>query len=158
MNQACWTRFSSSVIFFSFALLIFLPITAWAALGDNEQSVVADQARLKGTHRLISAPRYSVLEIQTPAGHVIHEFLSPGGTVFAVAWQGPSLVDLRTLLGSYFTQYAQAAATTSRSPEARVGVSSPGLVVQQSGHMRAFRGRAYIPRLIPQGVDINEIQ
>jgi hypothetical protein len=158
MNRVCLGRLSSPGIVVSLALLILLPIAASAALGDNEQSVVGDQARLKGTHRLIRGPKYSVHEISTPAGHVVHEFLSPSGTVFAVSWQGPALVDLHTLLGSYFEQYTQVVASRPPSPEAPTNINVPGLVFQQSGHMRAFRGRAYVPSLIPQGVDPGEIR
>jgi len=77
--------------------------------------------------------------------------------VFAVAWQGPSLPDLRQLLGAYFDQYAGATAAR-RARRAPVLVELPTLVVQSSGHMRAFAGKAYLPQGLPQGVVANEIQ
>jgi len=31
-------------------------------------------------------------------------------------------------------------------------------VFQQGGHARNFHGRAYVPAMVPQGVDVTEIQ
>jgi hypothetical protein len=77
--------------------------------------------------------------------------------VFGVAWQGPSMPDLRQLLGVYFDQYVEAAAAR-RTRRAPVLVELPGLVVHSSGHMRAFSGKAYLPQGLPQGVTAEEIQ
>jgi hypothetical protein len=37
-------------------------------------------------------------------------------------------------------------------------IELPGLVVEQSGHARAFAGRAYVPDMLPTGVRTEEIQ
>jgi len=36
-------------------------------------------------------------------------------------------------------------------------VEEPAFVVEQSGHPRAFTGRAYVPQLLPLGVDADVI-
>ena len=36
-------------------------------------------------------------------------------------------------------------------------IEQPGLVVQISGRMRAFVGRAWVPGLVPQSFSVNDI-
>ena len=109
---------------------------------------------------MIAASLYTVHEIKAATGTVVREFVSPQGTVFAVAWHGPRIPDLRQVLGSYFEQYAQAAQAQSgvRAGRKPMTVNQTGLVVQVGGRVRAFTGRAYVPELLPTGVKIEEIQ
>ena len=37
-------------------------------------------------------------------------------------------------------------------------IDQPGLVVQMSGHARAFTGRAYLPGLLPAGIQLESIK
>jgi len=92
-----------------------------------------------------------------PSGTAVKEYVSPAGMVFAVCWQGPSLPDLRQVLGRYFEQYTEAARTQRAGPGPRV-TQQPGLVVETGGHMRAYFGRAYVPQMLPRGVLAEEIQ
>jgi hypothetical protein len=133
---------------------------AWASLGGDEASVQADQLHMQGTRTTKVAASYTVHEIQAASGTVVKEYLSPEGTVFAVAWQGPWLPDLRQLLGSYFEQYRTAVQSRSGARLARkpVMIDQPGLVVQIGGHIRAFSGRAYLPEMLPTGVRAEDIQ
>jgi hypothetical protein len=137
------------------------PSPASAALGGDETTVPADQARMKGTLRSTPTKAYRVHEIKAQTGTVVREYVSPAGKIFAVVWQGPFLPDLRRLLGSCFEQFSQSAQNLkSKHPRVRGSllIQEPGLVVQTGGHMRAYFGRAYIPELVPQGVHIEEIQ
>lgn len=141
--------------------LAALLLLAWAgpaiaALGDNEASVAADQAKLKATRRIVAAPLYTVHEIQQGSGTVVREYVSVQGQVFAVTWRGPLMPNLRQVLGSYFADYHAAAA--KRAGRGPVRLHQPGLVLHSGGHMRAFSGQAYIPQLLPAGVAIDEIQ
>ena len=133
------------------ALLIALSAMSFATLGENEGSVKADQAQMRASLRTVRASTHSVHELQTPAGHVIREYVSPSGTVFGVAWQGPSKPDLKQLLGSHFEEL-QPEAPTTRVRRGPVVVRQPGIVFEMGGHMRAFAGRAYVPQLLPAGV------
>jgi hypothetical protein len=142
-------------------VVFVLPSPASAALGGDETTVQADHARMKGTLRSTPTKAYTVHEIKAQTGTVVKEYVSPAGKIFAVAWQGPFLPDLRQLLGSYFEQFSQSAQELkSKRPRVRgpLLIQEPGLVVQTGGHMRAYFGRAYIPELVPQGVPIEEIQ
>jgi len=140
-------------------LLLALTCPSWAALGDNEQSIQRDAARMKGTHRVVSATPYVLHEIQTPGGYAVREFVSPGGSVFAVSWSGPGGLDLQSLLGAYFGPFQQAA-TAQREHQRRgpILLNTPGLVFEQVGHMRAIHGRAYVPQLLPSNMDPNDIR
>jgi hypothetical protein len=138
--------------------LLFLAVPSWAALGDNEQSIERDAVRMKGMRRVVQASDYSMHEIQAPSGYTVREYVSSGGSVFAVSWSGPGGLDLRSLLGAYFEEFRQNVAARSSAAQRPLLMNSPGLVFEQSGHMRAIRGRAYVPALLPAGVDPNEIQ
>ena len=69
-------------------------------------------------------------------------------------------LDLRFILGSYFERYSVSAKTQRESHVGRrpLQIREPGLVVQTTGHMRAFWGRVYDPGLLPAGVGFNEIR
>ena len=132
---------------------------AWparASLGGTQASVETDRLQVGATLRVLPSAAYSVHELQTPSGTVVREYVSPAGIVFGVAWQGPSMPDLRQVLGTYFDRYVEARAT--RKARGPVAIEQPGLVVQSAGHPRAFVGRAYIPEALPQGVTADAIR
>lgn len=142
-------------------LLAASALPALAALGDNVASVSTDRlhmhAQLKGT---TSSVGFTVQEIVAPSGTLVREYISPSGTVFAVSWTGPSKPDLRQLFGSYFQQYVGASSSVRHGAAARrhFEVRQADLVVQSSGRMRAFHGRAYVPSLFPSGVTPDDIR
>ncbi len=150
------------------ALLLLSSSPLWATLGDNAASVLTDQARIKGSVlHSVDRRAYVVHEIATTSGSRIREYVSPGGAVFGVAWEGQFTPNLQELLGPYYAQakQAQAAAVTkaasAQSPPVRRGpvvIETPGLVFYQGGHMRDFHGVAYIPQLVPAGVQASDIR
>jgi hypothetical protein len=132
---------------------------ARAALGGDVSTIQADQVHMQGTRRMIPAESYTVHEIQAATG-TLREYISPQGIVFAVAWHGPWLPDMRQIMGSYFEQYSQAAEShhSARLGRRPVMVEQPGLVIQSGGHLRSFAGKAYIPDMLPAGVRAEDIQ
>jgi Protein of unknown function (DUF2844) len=146
-------------------LVLALPFPASAVLGDTAASVLNDQARMKGTLRSVDNRTYVMHEITSPSGTVVREFVSPEGAVFGVAWEGQFPPDLQQLLGPYYQQaeQAQAAAQQAGSQQPRrrrapIVVETPGLVLYETGHVRSFHGQAYIPQLVPQGVQTSDIR
>jgi uncharacterized protein DUF2844 len=123
-------------------------------------SVEDDRAQLQGTLAIIPTPSHTVHEIQLPTGTVVREFVAPSGAVFAVAWHGPFVPNLQQLLGSYFPALTEAAqAHRPRGPAHRgLVLRTSALVVEAGGHMRALFGRAYIPELVPPGMDLSELR
>jgi hypothetical protein len=134
---------------------------AFASLGGTAASVEADRVQIQGALlRIAQSDAYTVHELQSATGTVVREFVSSTGTVYGVAWQGPYMPNLKQVLGAYFDQY-QAALRSARNGRRRrgpVSIETPDLVVQISGHQRAFSGRAYVPQFVPQGVDTASIR
>jgi hypothetical protein len=142
------------------AVILGFCLPARASLGGDVNSVEADRAHMNASINVTQAEAYAVHEMKAPTGTVVREYMSEDGRVFGVAWQGPSIPDMKQLLGTYFEQYVAAAkaARAARRGRGPLNIQQPGLVFQNSGHMRAFSGRAYDPGLIPQGVSANEIR
>ncbi len=139
------------------ALLLTLPLPVMAVLGDSAASVLSDQVHMKGILRSVDNRAYVMHEITSTTGTVVREFVSPAGVVFGVAWEGQFPPDLQQLLGPYYQQAQRAAAEQSRRGRAPVAIETPGLVMYETGHMRSFHGQAYVPQLLPQGVQGSEV-
>jgi hypothetical protein len=154
MSIDLWIRTCVGATLAVFAAAAAIP--AAASLGGDEATIAADHAVLTGSMKVARIARYAVHEIQSPSGTVVREYVSPAGKVFGVAWNGPTLPDMRQVLGPYFDTYVEALA--NRKARGPVQVMLPGLVVRSSGHMRAFVGNAYLPDGVPAGVAVEEIR
>ena len=140
------------------ALMLALPPTlACAALGEPESSITGEVQHLKGSIKSTLRSTYRVHEIQLPSGTVLREFAAIGGNVFAVAWSGPAIPDLRQALGRYFDVYLTAA-QAKQGNRRNLLIEQSEFVMQSSGHMRAFSGRAYLPQALPPGASVDEIR
>ncbi len=142
-------------------ILVALPSIAFAALGGRVASVDADRIRVQGAlMRIVRNDAYALHEIRSASGTMIREYVNPSGVVFAVAWDGPWLPDLRQVLGDQFDRYQAVMQSRQRGRGGRgaVVIDEPGLVVQMSGHPRAFTGRAYLPAQLPAGLALESIR
>lgn len=133
------------------------PRIADAGLGQPASSVQADAAQFKGSIKAAEHTGYRVQEIQLPSGTLVREFIGPDGNVFAVAWNGPTVPNLRQTLGQYFDNFV-AAAQARHGDHHHLQIQQSDLVVQTAGHMRAFSGRAYLPQAVPAGVSIGDLR
>jgi len=142
----------------SSALLIaaLSPCIAAAALGEPETSVQTDAARLRGSIKVTPHANYRLHEIRLPSGTLVREFAGSDGKVFAVAWNGPTVPNLRQTLGQYFDNY-MTAAKAQHSGHHHLQIRESNLVVQAGGHMRAFSGLAYLPQAVPSGVSVGDL-
>ena len=129
---------------------------ALAGLGEEASSVEADRASMQAALRVTPGVDYELHEIQTPAGAVIHEYVSAQGKVFAVSWRGPGLPDLASLLGSYSTTLQQAASHPHYNHH-RLNIETPEVSMQSGGHLRTLYGRAWVPALLPQNFSLKDI-
>jgi hypothetical protein len=140
--------------------LLCLPTLALAHLGGDAASVHADRAAFDGQLQTTSMLQYDEHDMTLPSGTVVHEYVSRAGAVFAISWRGPLPPDLSQLLGSYFPRYTSAAGAAAH---ARPGLSrqlssvEPDFVVQSVAHLRSFRGKAYLPALVPEGVAVEQL-
>jgi hypothetical protein len=138
-------------------LIQVVSFPALAELGGDVSSIQNDQLKMKGTVQVSPALAYTVHEIQIPSGTVVREYVSAAGKVFAVTWRGPHVPDMQQTLGTYFKAYTSAP-RAKHSDHKRFAIAEPGFVLQSSGHMRAYFGRAYVPQLLPQNVSVTDIQ
>jgi hypothetical protein len=114
-------------------------------------------ARVAGTLRIRHAAAFDVHEIATASGTVVREYVSAGGRVFGIAWHGPRLPDLRRLLGSHFERY-RGMPRDRRAGRSLKRVALADLVVESSGHLRSFSGKAWLPGTMPRGVGPEDIR
>ncbi len=129
----------------------------WAVLGEYQNSVASDQHRLRAQAQETVRQGYSVEQLKTADGRTVREYVSPAGIVFGIAWQGPTMPDLRQLLGSYFARVQQAAQSRQRRRGPLV-VTTKDFVFESGGHMRFFRGRAYVPSLLPKSLSAEVVR
>jgi hypothetical protein len=140
-------------------LLAGWSLPALASLGGNAGSVEADRAQMNAAVQVTEHDSYSVHAMRVPGGTVVNEFVSPEGKVFAVTWHGQFPPQLQQVLGAYFQEYTTALASQEKHyGHQPLNLQTPDLVVQMSGHMRAYSGRAYLPDALPQGVTLSQIQ
>ena len=144
--------------------IILIHLTAstpvWAVLGQAKVSVELDRAAMGGQVQSTLAQGYSV-ETITVAGMSVKEYVSSDGTVFAVAWRGTGVPNLRLLLGAYFDEYLDALTELqNKKPRIRrpLKLKTANLVVERSGHARNTWGRAFIPSRVPVTVSPKDIQ
>lgn len=145
----------SGAIALAAASFIAAPV-AHAALGQHVDSVANDATHLAAvSHASIVQGPFTVHTIALPSGTVVREYVGANGIVFGVAWDGPTLPDLKTTLGAAFDRFATASPSRGGGP---LAVSDNDLVVYSSGHLRAFSGHAYLPQALPAGVDAGVVR
>lgn len=145
-------------------MLIYVP-SALAALG----SAPLPRPNPPGTHPAKSAKAAGVLPadaqlytdsvITDDSGNVTHEYVNAQGVVFAVRWSGPVLPNFQALFGAHFSAL-QTAAERSRSSRRRgapLSLESDALVMVSRGKMGHFTGYAYVPSLVPAGVNVDDL-
>lgn len=147
---------------FGFGLLtviFMMPQQSQAALGGDINSIESDRKALSAVQKNSTVlSHYTVHEISSDSTS-IREYVSQTGMVFGVAWNGLIHPDLTPLLGSYAGEYQEMLLQTSRVHGRRyLRVKAQHVVVEKWGHMRNLRGRAYVPGLIPAGVNIDDIK
>jgi hypothetical protein len=137
-----------------------LSTPALAALGSDADSVSADSNALHGQLRSAGFVQYDRHQITTGA-LVVNEYVTRSGQVFAISWQGPVPPNLQQLLGTYFARVQSAAAAVHRTNPGihrQFSLVQSDLVVVNTGRLRAFRGYAYLPALVPAGLSLSDLQ
>jgi hypothetical protein len=101
---------------------------------------------------------YTVSQSTLDSGTIVREYTDAAGKVFAVSWTGPTLPDLRTLLGDKFTALTDAAGKRTQAGHSQLALNQSDVVIVSSGHMRSFAGHAWIPSALPAGFDTTSIE
>lgn len=141
----------------STALSVLLPVTAaHAELGGTMAGTQASSTGYTQASAPVTLLNGAVL-MRTgidAGGTTVNEYASSTDRIFAYTWQGPTMPDLPTLLGSYNASYragAAAGATGERDLHAS-RVARTDVVVESGGQMRSYVGRAWLPAGLPAGV------
>ncbi len=162
MQSCSWRLFATGLV------LMAVCIEASAVLGQmatnpksgasspNPRSAIS---KVQAVTQPAAAAGFSAQEVQFENGTTVTEFLSPNGTVFAIRWAGPVLPDLSYFLGKSFNAFKQETDRVRKagSHGSPVNMKLDSLVVNSSGRMKSFVGHAYVPSLVPPGVNIKEI-
>lgn len=151
-------------------LMLFLSMLqgalAWAALGSSPsdfggtttQTRMAARSLAATSTSTTSAAVYTISQSTLDSGTVVREYTDASGVVFAVSWTGPTLPDLRTLLGDKFSVMTSNAAKRPKAGHSQLAVDQSDVVIVSSGHMRAYSGQAWIPSALPAGFDTTTIE
>jgi hypothetical protein len=141
----CWHR-----------LLVAL---ALACVGHNGLAALGAAVTKPANVTASVTATYSIKETLLDNGTQVQEFVTPAGVVFAVTWRGPLLPDLRALLGDYLSLFQQHTEATRQAGMrgGPVNLVQERLVLRSSGRMGHFSGYAYVPSLVPTGLNINDL-
>jgi Protein of unknown function (DUF2844) len=89
----------------------------------------------------------------------VNEYATATGQIIAYAWQGPTMPDLRALLGKYTDSYRAGVAAAAADGNLHVSrVARPDLIVESGGPMRGYTGRAWLPTALPPGVTADDFR
>ena len=136
--------------------------SAHATLGGDSASVESDRINMKAgviaRKSLAMTGGYTVHETTLPSGTLVRQYVSSNGIVFAVAWNGPFMPDLRQLLGIHFDTMVASQARQSNAGHRTFSQHEADLVIESGGHQRSFAGRAYLKSAIPPNMTEDEIQ
>jgi hypothetical protein len=130
---------------------------ARAELGGDRASVEHDAVAFRGSRLVAAQGLFERHEIVRADGSRLREYVSPKGQVFAVAWDGATTPDLKTLLGSHYAEYV-AALSTQRPSHHVVSVATPGLVASVTRFQHNGTGRVHLPAQVPAGVASEDLR
>ena len=158
--------FSRLFVFIVIFNTVFIAVFT-TALNSHAESVMGERRRpLKKKElqtrisRVIASEKFTVHEIESEH-RLVREYVTlDDETVFAITWQGLTHPDLSVLLGSYHDE-VRAAPRRDRFKEGRNArhlVKTENVIVEKHGHMRAARGKAYVPQLLPEGVKPSDLE
>jgi hypothetical protein len=138
-------------------LCVHMSKPATAALGGNVDSVLRDEIGLHATQTLTPTVSYDLYEGRTGDGLYIREYLNRAGVVFCVTWYGVGSPNVGALLGTYAGRY-YAAALVHRGGHHILTVNAADFVLTLLRLPRGWRGQAYLPTAIPEGVSRAELR
>lgn len=139
-------------------VVALLPHAAAAGLGESD-SIEKDRRAVFGVRKsALQTNQLYTVQSMTAGGVNINEYVNDSGVVFAVTWLGMRQPDLSVLLGAYYQEYKSKQYIKRAAGRRLSSVTTPNIVVQQGGHVRSIQGLAYVPALVPPGVNVGTLQ
>lgn len=142
--------------FFSLLLLAYAGASHAALGGPPEQFDTEGTTVVSSTSSV--ATNYVMRDTKLATGAQVREYVSGNGIVFALAWDGPVLPDLKALLGRYFDAMVAESARKPKAGRSHLALNRPEVVINSGGHMRAFEGSAWIPAEFPAGFTAADVR
>ncbi len=140
-------------------ILILGNAPAWAGLGQPEASVTTDRQQMRSEDHVQTLQTYKIHQLTSGNGPTVREYVSPGGVVFGIAWQGRSAPDMNQLLGTYVANLQTATPSQTKIVRLRgVTVKTGDFVYTNFCRMRRCTGSAYVPSLVPTNVPIGVVR
>lgn len=122
----------------------------------------ASQPAASGVQQTLMNGAIRVRTLTDAGGTTINEYATSTGRIVAYTWEGPTMPDLRALLGGYDVSYrAGAAAAAAALADGNLHssrIARPDVIVESGGPMRGYVGRAWLPAALPPGVVIDDLQ
>jgi uncharacterized protein DUF2844 len=138
-------------------LISFAPSLSLGTLGEPVNSAAKNLSSLKVSAK-VSNEKYSVREYEEN-GNTVREYVSASGIVFAVGWNGISKPDLQALFGAYYNEYLDGLKAVPKQYGVKsISMKTAKMLIRRGGRMRDQRGFASIPSLLPDGVNVEDLQ
>ena len=85
---------------------LLAPCYAMAVLGGapSANKAATEKNVLAASSKIAASGPYTIEETVDTSGTRLREYVNTDGIVFALAWQGPRIPDLRSQLGQYYAQ------------------------------------------------------
>lgn len=134
------------------------PAVSHATLGAAPTPTASTPSMLLAATRPTAAmTSYTMQETNNADGVTVREYVLPNNVVFAVTWEGPVRPDMTALLGSYFSNFANP--TADRPMGVSASIQSEGdFRVESFGRPGHFFGKAYLPRLTPANLNVDDLR
>lgn len=146
------------------AIAALAPLACYATLGAapamRTHAVAGSRSLLQSgstSSDSAAAASYTVREANDADGVTIREYVLPTNVVFAVTWHGPVRPDMSELLGSYFPNFVSPGDGRPRGIGPMVQHNGD-FHIESAGHTGYFFGKAYLPRLVPANVRMENLQ
>ena len=144
------------------SLVGFVPL-AHAGLGDVVGSSTADRAAsFADAVTTTTMGAYDRKDLTTADGGSVREYVTQaaanGGTVFAVTFAGPTMPDLKAVLGAHYDAYLTAARAHRGNHHVLSFVADDGMVMRIVKLQRGFAGQARLPAQMPRGVTLEDLR
>lgn len=137
-------------------------LLAYAGLSHAALGGLPEQFNTEGNTAVSSVsttmPNYVVRDTTLATGTHVREYIAADGIVFAVAWDGPVLPEMKALLGKYYDVMTAESKGVPKAGQSHIGVDLPEVVIHSGGHMRAFEGSAWIPAQLPAGFTADDVR
>lgn len=148
------------------AAAVFAAPSAFAELGGAPTLAASQRVAIgsrkaanqaAGTTTAESTASWSMREVTLPDGLIQREYLTADGAVFAVAWRGSHRPELSVLLGTHYARQmsgnARVQRQLGRGSHATTSQMDEEFSVHASSRQRSSTGVAWLPRMLPAGVD-----